>query len=1158
MKFRKLRLAGFKSFVDASDLWIEPGLTGVVGPNGCGKSNLVEALRWVMGENSYKNMRASGMDDVIFSGSAKRPARNIAEVAIILDNSTRTAPAAFNSADQIEVSRRITREEGSSYKINGREVRARDVQLLFADASSGARSPAMVRQGQIGEIINAKPPARRRILEEAAGVSGLHSRRHEAELRLKAAEANLLRLEDVLNQFSTQIDSLRRQARQAERYRGLGEEIRKAEMISYCMQWQETLGLASEAERAVNDNLRRVAELTVAQNDAARLQAIAAHEMQPLRDNEAQNLAQVQRLVLEREALDGEEQRQKLRVAELEQRARQMAEDANRERARIEDARNMLARLVAESQNLDSASLDAAATQAQAKAEVEAATAALVIADAGHDKAQSALADLTARRRALESRAQDERTQLTRLTAEAAQVEGEWTQLNARIGSEAEIEALQAGVEQAKLAQQRCEAAVLAAEQQLSLARRDENALRGPASEAERNAQRLDTELRTLQKLLASPLNARFTPMIEQLQVTPGFEMALVAALGEDLDAGAELEAPMHWRALPPHASATDPALPEGAMPMADSVRAPTALLRRLNQIGIVSKDQGAALQLQLKPGQRLVSREGDLWRWDGFCAAAEAPSPAARRLAERNRLAQLTEQVQATARMAHEAKAALARASEASRSASQTETQSRSAHREAAKWLDNAREKLSQAERQRAQHAGRFATLAEARNRLTLAKTQAATRAEQAQQEWIALSQTAGEAEQLAQAHAAARARLAQCRANLSEAQGRMHAQAHEAAQRATRQITLQKDLADWQERQAKATASSEEFARRSQNLQAELEEMASAPDAFLLRRRALMQAIDNAQEQLKMAGDARALGEARLAQADRHARKALDDMSAAREEAARAGANFEARQARREELLATIQAELDLTPATLFAQTGFKPDAPLPDRDALERKLEGLRADRDRLGAVNLRANLELDEMESSKTALAAERDDLIEAIKRLRQAIANLNREGRERLQAAFDVINGHFRDLFTTLFGGGTAELQLIESEDPLAAGLEIFARPPGKKPQTMSLLSGGEQALTAMALIFAVFLTNPSPICVLDEVDAPLDDANVERFCDLLVAMRQRTDTRFLTITHNPITMARMDRLFGVTMAEQGVSQLVSVDLSEAEQLAEAG
>ncbi|MFM9974938.1 MAG: chromosome segregation protein SMC, partial [Beijerinckiaceae bacterium] len=293
-------------------------------------------------------------------------------------------------------------------------------------------------------------------------------------------------------------------------------------------------------------------------------------------------------------------------------------------------------------------------------------------------------------------------------------------------------------------------------------------------------------------------------------------------------------------------------------------------------------------------------------------------------------------------------------------------------------------------------------------------------------------------------------------------------------------------------------------------------------------------------------------------LNEADRAARLALEAMAQAREAAARAQASVEARAARHGEVLAEISQALDASPAELATLAGLKPGAPAPPRTEAEKTLEGLTADRERLGAVNLRAETELAEVEASKARLEREREDLTEAIKRLRQAITSLNREGRERLLAAFDVVNGHFKDLFTTLFGGGEAELQLIEADDPLEAGLEILARPPGKKPQTMTLLSGGEQALTAMSLIFAVFLTNPSPICVLDEVDAPLDDANVERFCDLLDAMAKRTDTRFLTITHNPITMARMSRLFGVTMAERGVSQLVSVDLGEAERFLEAG
>ncbi|MGA8171353.1 MAG: chromosome segregation protein SMC, partial [Methylocystis sp.] len=296
----------------------------------------------------------------------------------------------------------------------------------------------------------------------------------------------------------------------------------------------------------------------------------------------------------------------------------------------------------------------------------------------------------------------------------------------------------------------------------------------------------------------------------------------------------------------------------------------------------------------------------------------------------------------------------------------------------------------------------------------------------------------------------------------------------------------------------------------------------------------------------------DARALGETRLAESDRAARSALEAMSAAREEKARGEARLDAARQRAADIDRMIAQELETTPRELVALAGVAPDGEFPETIEVERRLEALRADRERLGAVNLRAEDELAEVEASQGRMFAERDDLAEAIKKLRAAIASLNKEGRERLLAAFDKVNAHFKELFTLLFDGGTAELQLVESDDPLEAGLDILARPPGKKPMTMTLLSGGEQALTAMSLIFAVFLTNPSPICVLDEVDAPLDDANVERFCNLLEAMRHKTDTRFVAITHNPITMARMDRLFGVTQAERGVSQLVSVDLAQAE------
>ena len=378
------------------------------------------------------------------------------------------------------------------------------------------------------------------------------------------------------------------------------------------------------------------------------------------------------------------------------------------------------------------------------------------------------------------------------------------------------------------------------------------------------------------------------------------------------------------------------------------------------------------------------------------------------------------------------------------------------------------------------------------------------------------------------------------------------------ESEARAARRQAVAAERRSWDERLKKSQAQIAELGERRAAADRERAELAEAPAAFARNKRALADEFDRSEALRREAADALAAGETAQAEGDRAARQALDAMGAAREARAASEARVEAARERREELLRLIQVELGSEPADLAALAAHKAETPLPEAEALQRKLESLRQERERLGAVNLRADVELAEVQASRDRLVAERQDLTEAIKRLRSAIGSLNQEGRERLIAAFDVVNGHFEALFATLFEGGKAELQLVESDDPLEAGLELVAQPPGKKPQTLTLLSGGEQALTALALIFAVFLTNPSPICVLDEVDAPLDDYNVERFCDLLDEMRKRSDTRFVTITHNPITMARMDRLFGVTMAERGVSQLVSVELAEAERLAEAG
>ena len=1152
MKFQRLRLTGFKSFCDSVEFRIEPGLTGVVGPNGCGKSNLVEALRWVMGENSFKNMRGSGMEDVIFAGSTRRPSRNIAEVGLLLDNAERRAPAAFNDTESIEVTRRIERDQGSTYRVNGKEVRARDVQLLFADASTGARSPSLVRQGQIGEIISAKPQARRLILEEAAGVSGLHSRRHEAELRLKGADDNLTRVEDVLKQIDAQVDSLKRQARQANRYRDLAASIRRQEALARLIAWRDHEAAFAEARRRLDADLIEVAERTRAQAEAARLQALAAAALPSLREEEARRGAALHRIALARETLEAEEKRARERAAELERRIAQFLGDAQREEALIADAAGVMERLGAEDSALAARSAEADDEAARAREQEASAELRSAAAESALAEAQGAASDLNARRRSFLAAVEEEGRRLARLESECEGIERERAQLRGLGFEEAEREARAKAVADLAEALAAAERETLAAEERHAAARESEAASRSPLTEAERAAQKLETEALTLANLLGSAASGPWPRAVDAVSVARGYEAALGAALGDDLDASVDVAAPAHWSLIAPQGD--DPPLPPGADPLAARVAAPPALARRLAQVGIVARAEGKRLSLMLRPGQRLVSAEGDLWRWDGFVAAADAPTPAARRLAEKNRLGDLEREAEAARQTVAALAAEAAIAAEAVREAVAAEGAARQGVRAERASLDAAREAFAKFERERAHTLSRLSAVEEALARAGAALNEAAERKSNA----AAALEQLGPGDDVARALENARAAAAQERAALTEARATAQTLARETHARAARREAIAAERASWTERDARARARIAEFADRRAEAEREREGIADAPQEFARRARALADEFDKAEAARKEAADALALAETALADADRAARQALDAMAAARESRAASEERVEGARQRGEELVHAIATELDCEPSGLAALAGVTGEAQLPGGVEVERKLDNLRQERERLGAVNLRADEELNAVLESRDKLIAERDDLTEAIKRLRGAIHTLNQEGRERLVAAFDVVNGHFKDLFSTLFEGGKAELQLVESDDPLEAGLELLAEPPGKKPQTLTLLSGGEQALTALALIFAVFLTNPAPICVLDEVDAPLDDYNVERFCDLLDAMRKRSDTRFVAITHNPITMARMDRLFGVTMAERGVSQIVSVELAEAERFAEAG
>jgi chromosome segregation protein len=1145
MKLTRLRLHGFKSFVEPTDFMIEPGLTGVVGPNGCGKSNLVEALRWAMGETSHKSLRAADMDAVIFAGSGSRASRNHAEVVMTIDNTDRTAPAMVNDAEILEISRRIEREAGSSYRINGRDVRARDVQILFADAATGARSPALVHQGKIGEIIQAKPEARRRVLEDAAGVAGLHARRHEAELRLKAAETNLTRVEDVIGQLSGQIDGLKKQARQAIRYREVAQKVRKAEATLFHLRWMQAHVDVAEAQQTHDLNVRDLAERTREQGEAARIQAIRANDLPGLREAEARAAAGLQRLTNAREQLDREEVRAKERVGELDRRLAQFESDVAREMQQAEDAEIALLKLDEEDVMLKEEIMSRVDQRGGVDDRVSEAEAVLAAAERTFSELTTAHADMTAKRNQLQSNVRTHADRLTRLGQEIGNVEAEIERLTQTTSGFGDIDELAALMETAQEILLMAEGTVADAESAHVAARQTLESSRPPLVEADKKVQRLETEARTISKILNGETKNLWPPIIDGVSVTKGFEKALGAVLGDDLDAPVDPSAPMRWTDAGVHED--DPALPAGVESLADHVNAPAELSRRLKQIGIVSKEQGAALVSQLKTGQRLVSREGDVWRWDGFVAGAHAPTGAARRLAERARLTDIEADLEASRVDAQIKREMLEQAEAALKSASSAEAASRDALRNARRDVDQSRERHANAEREINRHAARRSALTEAQSRLDNDRLEAEASLESAHAALEYLPDSSDAEAQLV----AVRGEIEGHRRLAAQVRAEAQALARDAELADRRLQAIIAERAQWASRQSGAASQIQTVTSRVAEVTAERAELEDAPAIFLQKRRALISEVENAEQERQLAADALQVAENAMKETDRDAKASLEALSSAREACARAEERMEGGRRRLDDIEREIRDMLEVEPEGVAAMAEIKEGDKLPDLHEIEADLEKMRRDRERLGAVNLRAEEELNEVEGSHNSLATERDDLVEAIKRLRQGIQSLNKEARERLLTSFEVVNGHFKRMFVELFGGGEAELKLIESDDPLEAGLEIVAKPPGKKPQTLSLLSGGEQALTALALIFAVFLTNPSPICVLDEVDAPLDDHNVERFCNLLHEMAATTETRFITITHNPITMARMHRLFGVTMAERGVSQLISVDLENA-------
>jgi chromosome segregation protein len=1141
VQVKRLKLSGFKSFVEPAELSVEPGLTGIVGPNGCGKSNVLEAIRWVMGESSPKSMRGGGMDDVIFAGTAMRPAREFAEVSLLVERGRDEVDteAAVHPVGEVEITRRIERGAGSAYRVNGRDVRAKDVALLFADAATGAHSPALVSQGKISAVIAARPTERRLLLEEAAGISGLHVRRKDAEQKLRAAEANLVRIDEMLADMEQRGAALKRQARAAERYRKLSERIRIAEGRLIYARWQEAAG-AAEAARAEAAAAEAAVELAAeAQRAAAAAQTEAAAELAGQRKSAEAARERASGLGHKLAALRAERAGVQRRIDELAERRRTLAADQGREEALRADADAAIERLDEEmaaiAARLADAELNREAIDVRAiERESEARGAETALGDA-----RAALAAEQAEARVAQAALDAAQARLERADAEAARLGEQARELGEQAPLIAKLEAARARRAEAEARLERAGENIGAAEseRQQAAAGRDKAESESAAARAALAA--LQSEAKAL---LEAVDNAGGDRAIDQVKAEPGYERALAAALGDDLEAAIGGDGPRRWTGAA--ADGADPALPAGLESLAGHVQAPSALMRRLAQIAVSEEDRGEPLAV----GQRLVTTRGRLRRWDGYVAAGLGAA-AAERLIRVNRLAEIeqalpaaAEAAEAAERRASEAAAGIERARAAADAARRAETEATAAIREAAREEDGASVEIERLELRRAGLAER-STLASS----DLADARRAYEEAQAKQAALPdADATPAEVARLTAAAEAAQAALAEIRAEAAT-----HARAVAADRQ--RAEAAAKEQADWRARTAQANERHAEFGRRVTEAEAESERLAKAPDDLDREIEALDEESRAAAEAAQAAAAEERAGEETLRGAESRLAEAAEALAAAREARAGAAARAESQEARRAEMARISSEKFECPPALLPEKAGFEAAsiAAVAEESA---RLERQAQDRERIGPVNLIAESELSELEEVRAASQAEREELGVAIHRLRGSIGSLNREGRARLLTAFQDVDRHFRSLFTTLFEGGQAHLELVESDDPLEAGLEIMAQPPGKRLATLTLLSGGEQALTAIALIFSLFLTNPAPICVLDEVDAPLDDANIERFCDLLDRMIGETDTRYLIVTHNAVTMSRMHRLFGVTMVEKGVSRLVSVDLGGAERL----
>ncbi|MGH1403144.1 MAG: chromosome segregation protein SMC [Alphaproteobacteria bacterium] len=1150
IQFAKLRLSGFKSFIDRTELDIGPGLNGIVGPNGCGKSNLVEALRWVMGENSAKRMRGGGMEDVIFAGTTKRSARNFAEVSLILDNTSRQAPAAYNSNNEIEVIRKIEKDKGSGYKINGKNARARDVQMLFADTVTGANSPSLVSQGHVTRMINAKPHDRRLILEESAGIAGLYARRHEAELRLRAADSNLVRVEDILGSMEGRLNSLKRQARQASKYKSLSAQIRQLELVIIYLEWlslhkkqKETKGTFSSAESLVAQNLTAVTQLTKTQNTQV-------EDLPALRKSETEKAAHLQKYTLEFERLESEAARHQQDIQDTKTQTHQNSIDLQHEEQILEENTELLEKIEVEHKSLLLQQEKDSNSHEDKKDNKE--------------KLFKQLVELEERFTALKETAAESRARESSLVAQIERNQGRMDILQGRLSNAQEeknaltideniqknIQDLENKTEEIELYRQGLSQKTDHYLSEIEKSEHGTEESRNIVSQIEKRYAEFSAELSMLEKIVNSDTDDVFTPVLDDITTKSGFEKALSRALGDSLMASLESEAPTSWQNS--DISVDDlPPLPAGVQSLKPHVKAPVELSLTLSQIGFVeSYERGQEIYTDLNIGQALVSADGYYWRWDGYHVQASATDRHSVYLEQKNKLFELTAQKTPLEAELSGAKDVLDQAlNRQSKAKEEYSTllndikQTEAKLKELRPALQKIKEKDVRTQSERKRYSDQIESLQEDISALseTIGNDQIALDALRSNQESShndeTIQNTKENLDDLKVIHQDAVREFDLLEQTQSTRNARIQAIADERVSLKNRTIRAKERLKKLSDRQI--------------TLDEKLQALQNAPLHVTSSQSDMLDKITELEKERDIAAEKLAIRESEVAETSTALKEAEQILGQAREERARAQALYASVDEQLNTMEQSIRNDLQMSPQELSTHVSIDlVKHQIDDLHNLKQQKDNVVRERDTIGPVNLRAEEEASELEKELTTLLHERNDLIQAIEELRGGINKINKEARERLLVAFDHVNAHFQDLFQRLFKGGKAHLELIDSDDPLGAGLEIFAQPPGKALQSLSLLSGGEQTLASIALIFGMFLTNPSPICVLDEIDAPLDDANVDRVCDLIEEIAERGETRFLIITHHRLSMARMDRLYGVTMSEKGVSQLVSVDLQQ--------